>query len=263
MKDGILICVPVVIACIWYAHSKSSEYDQKRRDLEAFARTLAVKKNELDKKESDLNVKKANLTSKDMEIDRRIEVLKKMEILFSSRISTIPVLSKFFADIAMQKEEAKVTYLRNKSIRAPKAAEIVESNNIALRKLQTDNAILKYKLLAYESRFPFLKSVQETSLIPVPDNINQINLLAEKLENQKKELSTKLSMIANQEQYIQDTVLKKAREYETDFIKKSKELESIYQSKEKLLRLREAELHSIFAEKQAEMEKQKQNLKIL
>ncbi len=259
MKDGILICIPVIIACIWFVHSKSGEYNQKKRELEDFARTLSVRKSELDKTETSLNVKKANINAKDMEINSRINALKGLEIIFSSKISTIPVLSKFFADIKMEKEKQLAGYLRSKSNRAPKAAEIVEMNNMELRELRAINASLEYKLLAYESRFPFLKCAQESSLIP--DDINQFNVLAEEIENQKKELSMKLSMIANQEQFIHDSVLKKAGEYETEYLKKSKELEDIYQSKEKLLRLRETELHSLFAEKQAELEEQKLSIK--
>ena len=258
MNNGILICIPIIIACIWFANSKSSEYNQKKRELEDFARKLTVRKNELDKTEASLNVKKANISAKDMEINNRINALKGLEIIFSSKISTIPVLSKFFADIKMEKEKHLVGYLKSKSNRAPKAAEIVEMNNMELRELRAINASLEYKLLAYESKFPFLKSAQELSLLP--DNLNQINLLAEDLEKQKKELSMKLSMIANQEQYIRDTVQKRAREYETEYLKKSKELENIYHSKEHLLSLRETELHSIFAEKQAELEKQKFNI---
>ena len=112
MNNGILICIPIIIACIWFANSKSSEYNQKKRELEDFARKLTVRKNELDKTEASLNVKKANISAKDMEINNRINALKGLEIIFSSKISTIPVLSKFFADIKMEKEK----HLSNGSI---------------------------------------------------------------------------------------------------------------------------------------------------
>ena len=247
VNNSILICIPVIIACIWFANSKSSEYNQKKKDLEAFARTLAVKKNELEKKEASLN-------AESIEINSRIDVLKRMEIIFSSKVSTIPVLSKFFNDIAKEKVKQQVEYLRYKSNRAPKAAEIVELNSLELTALREKNKSLEYHLLECESRFPFLKYLQETELIS--NSIEQMNQIAMELEKQKHVLLMKQSIIASQEQYIQDTVLKKAKKYETEFQKKSEEMARVYESKEKLLRLRETELYSLFAKKESELKQE-------
>ena len=88
------------------------------------------------------------------------------------KVSEIPVLSSFVADVNAAQDERISDYFLMRKYKSVKASDFIKERKKQLRELSIENKNLKYKLLYYESLFPVLKDYDDEPVsvsIDIPD----------------------------------------------------------------------------------------------
>ena len=202
MELYLFVAVAFIVGIYFHKFIMNSEQQALVQDLD-IAKTIYQRKLEEIKTEYPKIIQKKNdeLTKEYNSIVEEIEKQKKMLDL---KIKDIPALSSYLASLAKIKDENNESLLLSKN--AYKAYDIVTKVKDELFNLRKENTALKFKLITYESKFPFINS---ENLLLDPKSEYDIKEIFLKLQEKESELQNReselRSLIINQQNTMQET----------------------------------------------------------
>ena len=117
---------------------------------------LAEKQAELEKQKNNLKIIEDAKNNELKEAEHIKQLAETEEHVLRLKVSEIPVLSAFVADVNATQDERISDYFLMRRYKSVKASDFIKERKKQLRELSIENKNLQYKLLYYESLFPVL-----------------------------------------------------------------------------------------------------------